>query len=606
MAGLLDFFGGMQPQAGGGLLGGFGNYLGNNQDALVALGLGMAGGATPMEGFKGGMQGFLQGRKSDQSRVAGEGFMKELGLAVAPSAGPFSKPTPALNQGGPAGMPQMPPQPGMPPFLPANPNAPRIAERAPGGMPIYDGSGPLPGETNVAPVAGLDPRHRDMLIRTVFGEAANQSPEGQAAVAAVIRNRMQAGRYGGTDVPSVVQAKGQFEPWGNPNARAGMLGLSPQDPRYQQIGSVVDQVMGGQIPDPTGGMTHFVAPKAQAALGRPMPTWAQGQGLPIGDHTFYAPEGRVAQAGGGAVPMGGAPAPQPGAPQQPGSVQPVAQDALGAIRNMPIGTVLKWAMNPNLAGPQQEVAKELFKARLEDTKMTDGQKDYLRAKVDGYTGSFADWKNNPSFGETGARDPYGRPVQGWRNPNTGQVSIPPGADSPTSARPPTELVTQLRKEVQAVPSYKNLSEAAPIYRSMLATAGTDSKASDLNLVYGLGKIMDPGSVVREGEMVMVKRTASLPDWLIGAVNSLNGGAALTPETRKAILAEAHNRVTAYKGEFDRDTAQYRGIVNDYKITPTHVIPDFGEFKPYTPAPTVRSGATANPYEAEARRRGLIQ
>jgi hypothetical protein len=110
-----------------------------------------------------------------------------------------------------------------------------------------------------------------------------------------------------------------------------------------------------------------------------------------------------------------------------------------------------------------------------------------------------------------------------------------------------------------LPSYKNIAQAAPIYKSMVETAGTNSKASDLNLVYGLGKIMDPNSVVREGEMVMVKNTASLPDWLVGAANSLNGGAALTPETRAAILKEAHNRITSYKTMYDQDATHYRGI-----------------------------------------------
>jgi hypothetical protein len=141
-----------------------------------------------------------------------------------------------------------------------------------------------------------------------------------------------------------------------------------------------------------------------------------------------------------------------------------------------------------------------------------------------------------------------------------------------------------------LPSYKNIAQAAPIYKSMVETAGTNSKASDLNLVYGLGKIMDPNSVVREGEMVMVKNTASLPDWLVGAANSLNGGAALTPETRAAILKEAHNRITSYKTMYDQDATHYRGIATRNRANPQDVVPDFGEFKPYAPAAAAPSPA----------------
>ncbi len=45
---------------------------------------------------------------------------------------------------------------------------------------------------------------------------------------------------------------------------------------------------GGRAPDdPTEGKTMFYAPAAQAALGRPAPAWAQGEGQKIGDHVFY-------------------------------------------------------------------------------------------------------------------------------------------------------------------------------------------------------------------------------------------------------------------------------------------------------------------------------
>ncbi len=141
-------------------------------------------------------------------------------------------------------------------------------------------------------------------------------------------------------------------------------------------------------------------------------------------------------------------------------------------------------------------------------------------------------------------------------------------------------VSGLRKEVQSLPSYKNLAQAAPIYKAMAETAGRDTRASDLNLVYGLGKIMDPTSVVREGEMVMVKNTASLPDWLQGAIASINGGAALTPETRKAIMAEAYGRVKGYQDAFEQDAEQYRGIVDRYQINPQDVLPNMGALAPW--------------------------
>ena len=168
-------------------------------------------------------------------------------------------------------------------------------------------------------------------------------------------------------------------------------------------------------------------------------------------------------------------------------------------------------------------------------------------------------------------------------------------------------VSGLRKEVQSLPSYKNLAQALPIYRSMFETAGRDTKASDLNLVYGLGKIMDPTSVVREGEMVMDSNTSALPDWVQGANNSVNGGSKLTPETRQALMREAFGRVKGYDQAFNSDAEMYRGIVARNRLNPLDVIPNFGEYDEWKipesanvdfPAANGQSSATPSPGNAE--------
>lgn len=139
---------------------------------------------------------------------------------------------------------------------------------------------------------------RDAIVRTVYGEADRESPEGQRAVAAVIRNR--ANQAGLTPEQITQQNDGrnwQFEPWGDPAARARMEAI-PQR-RFDQIAGTVAPVIEQGL-DPTGGATHFYAPKAQAALGRPAPRWDDGTGTDLGNHRFFAH---------GYGPGGGAPAP---------------------------------------------------------------------------------------------------------------------------------------------------------------------------------------------------------------------------------------------------------------------------------------------------------
>lgn len=201
--------------------------------------------------------------------------------------------------------------------------------------------------------------------------------------------------------------------------------------------------------------------------------------------------------------------------------------------------------------------------------------------------------------------PPGTDPKAWRQKQTEALvkkGEPPSADE----------VTSLRKEVTQLPSYKNMAAAQPLYRSMLDASRRDTKAADLNLVYGLGKIMDPTSVVREGEMVMVKDTASLPDWLIGNINAVNGGARLLPETRKAIMAEARSRMSAYHGIFSADAERYHGIVSRRGMNPADVLPDIGGIEAFDAVSgagvsrTTEGGAELVEVERDDGRRILVR
>src|SRR5437764_813663 len=122
-------------------------------------------------------------------------------------------------------------------------------------------------------MADISPEDRDVLIRTVIGEAGREPEEGKAAVAHVILNRMAAGKYG-AGLQDVVFAKNQFEPW---STRANELrAISTDSTSYRDAAGVVDKVLLGQTPDPTNGSTHFLNPDVVRSRN-PYPT---ANGLP--------------------------------------------------------------------------------------------------------------------------------------------------------------------------------------------------------------------------------------------------------------------------------------------------------------------------------------
>jgi len=148
-------------------------------------------------------------------------------------------------------------------------------------------------DTGDTPESGYNPKgklpafassdHLDTAVRTVYGEAANQPPEGQQAVAATLVNRAKAS---GRGIAAEALRPNQYEPWNNAAARARMLRLKPDDPAYQRIKATIQPVLEGKV-DPTNGGTHFYAPAAQRALGRATPSWARGNYQDIGQHRFY-------------------------------------------------------------------------------------------------------------------------------------------------------------------------------------------------------------------------------------------------------------------------------------------------------------------------------
>lgn len=131
----------------------------------------------------------------------------------------------------------------------------------------------------------LTPQDRDLLIRTVIGEAADQPDEGQAAVAHVVLNRTRMGDWGKSPT-EVVLAPGQFEPW-QTRARH-LLSIDPASEQYKRTAAIVDAATKGEMSDPTQGATYFLQPDiVRQRRGGTLPGWASGPSMKIGAHQFY-------------------------------------------------------------------------------------------------------------------------------------------------------------------------------------------------------------------------------------------------------------------------------------------------------------------------------
>ena len=230
---------------------------------------------------------------------------------------------------------------------------------------------------------------------------------------------------------------------------------------------------------------------------------------------------------------------------------------------------------------------------------------------DGRASNALGWANNAltkrgqDMTDARARDDAGRPVFSQEHgaffyrPNaqnpTGSFVVPTG---PSGERPPMKPVdlakveTDLRKELADLPQTKKFVQAVPAYKAIADASGRDTKQADINLVYGLAKLYDPDSVVREGEYDTIANSQTIPEWLKGTAASLAGsGGRLTPATRAQILTEARGRLKTYESEYTAAKESYSRIATQRGANPENVVVPIGTDIGRAPPPSGAGGWT---------------
>ena len=132
-------------------------------------------------------------------------------------------------------------------------------------------------------------KDRDVLARTLWGEARGETVTGMVAVAWTIRNRVNDGKaksWWGEGYAGVCLKPYQFSCWNKNDPNFPFLSGAKLIPVGEMAKAVMvaTAVMDGAYPDPTGGATHYYATTMQKA-----PAWAAKakQTLKLGHHVFF-------------------------------------------------------------------------------------------------------------------------------------------------------------------------------------------------------------------------------------------------------------------------------------------------------------------------------
>jgi spore germination cell wall hydrolase CwlJ-like protein len=140
---------------------------------------------------------------------------------------------------------------------------------------------------SAAPEPAAHESATEILALTLWGEAAGRPVRAIEALAALVMNRVRAGRpHWGRGVAGVCRAPFQFPCWNRNHPRHALLReIPPGDGALAICRRVAARAVAGSLPDPTGGATHFHDASA-------LPGWAIGRpaSAEIGGFCFYRAE----------------------------------------------------------------------------------------------------------------------------------------------------------------------------------------------------------------------------------------------------------------------------------------------------------------------------
>ena len=142
------------------------------------------------------------------------------------------------------------------------------------------------------------------------------------------------------------------------------------------------------------------------------------------------------------------------------------------------------------------------------------------------------------------------------------------------------ITAELRKEYasNAKPYFDTRDAFSRIEESAKIPPGQKepSAAADISLIFNYMKMLDPGSVVREGEFATAQNAGGVDQRVLALYNRMINGGRLTPQIRNDFVSQAtglHQRAADQYGKIQR---QYNDIATRTGVDPRNVIIDYSQ------------------------------
>lgn len=151
------------------------------------------------------------------------------------------------------------------------------------------------------------------------------------------------------------------------------------------------------------------------------------------------------------------------------------------------------------------------------------------------------------------------------------------AESKTSTEPSFKDEKELRQEYLGLTKdYKIIQSAWRSIRSAGERKETDppSPASDMALIFGFMKLLDPTSTVREGEYATAQNATGIPGRVTNAYNKAIDGVILNIDQRNDFLGQSKKQYDARLGEYKELKTTYTKLAKRKGFDPENVVLEF--------------------------------
>ena len=111
------------------------------------------------------------------------------------------------------------------------------------------------------------------------------------------------------------------------------------------------------------------------------------------------------------------------------------------------------------------------------------------------------------------------------------------------------------------------------YSRIKAANQDNTGASDIAMVYSFMKMLDPTSVVREGEFATAENAGGVPQQIQSLYNKVINGQRLAPEVRQQFVQQADRQYQEQYNTYKQVQKTYQNLAGQYQLDPAKVAPD---------------------------------